>query len=149
MRRAGFTTFEVLICVLLIGVVASGVVLRYGAFAQARRLEAAAQRVAADIAAAQQRARHASAPVTIDFRPGSDAYGVTRTRDLDRSSGAYVVKLAAAPYEVDLYSADFAGGLTLGFNGYGVPTSAGVVRLRLGDRALSVNVAANGSVTLQ
>ncbi len=100
---------ELVLVLVIIGVVSAVVVPRFGASVARYRLEAAAQRVTADLRLVRQRAQQASLAQTIVFDAVADTYGVATMPDPDHPNGTYLVRLDRAPYEVNLVSADFGG----------------------------------------
>src|SRR5690349_18715605 len=72
------------------------------------RVDAAARRIVADVLLAQTNARATSTPQTVTFSPGQDSYTLTGLKSFETGAGSYTVSLAAAPYQADLASTDFA-----------------------------------------
>src|SRR5688500_10231700 len=108
-RAAGFSLFELLIVVSLFAIVAAMAVPRYASSVGRYRADAAARRVAADLALARAKARAASAARTVTFNAAAGAYTISGMRHLDRASDPYTVNLSAAPYHVLVAHADFGG----------------------------------------
>jgi len=138
----GFSMLELVLVLVIIGVVSAVVVPRFGASVARYRLEAAAQRVTADLRLVRQRAQQASLAQTIVFDAVADTYGVATMPDPDHPNGTYLVRLDRAPYEVNLVSADFGGDAELVFDGHGQPDSGGTLVLRLGTSQQTLTVSA-------
>lgn len=135
--------------VVIIGIIASVTVPRMAKALAVQRVQAAAKRIAADLALAQRQARITSTTRQIGFAVGSNTYALSNVRHLDRAAGAYYVDLADEPYGVTLVSASFGVDSCLSFDGYGVPDSGGSVVISCGAVSFRVMVAADtGAVTV-
>lgn len=148
-KRSGFTAVEIVVVVLVIGVFAAVAVPRYAGSLAHARLEAAAQRIAADLARLQRLARTTGDTVTIEFAMDENVseYAVAsdwQPGDLDSPRNAAepieVVDLTVYPYEVTIASADFNNDPILKYNGYGVPDSGGTIVLRVGQSTKTILV---------
>lgn len=141
--HAGFTLVELVLVIIIIGVVGA-IALPHFAQANARQqLEAATNRVENDIELAKNRARAASASVTMEFNRIKESY------TLDAVGGeALTVKLAEPPYRARLGNVDFEGSTTVTFNGYGIPSSEGLIVVKVTNSKLIVlNISSAGEVT--
>jgi len=144
----GFSLLELVLVLVIIGIIASVTVPRVAKALAVQRLEAAANRIAADIALTQRQARITSVAKKIGFEVDSNRYGLSGVRHLDRASAIYTVNLADEPYGTELISADFDGDAELIFDGYGVPDSGGVLLISCGVESIQITVAAEtGAVT--
>lgn len=112
-----------------------------------RQADAAARRVAADLALARAHAMRTSAPQTVAFSLPSN-YSVSAVADLERSTDAYVVDLSVEPYAAAILGADFNGATDAVFNGYGVPDHAGYVVVKSGSQLRKVTLDADGRATV-
>ncbi len=132
--RRGFTFIELLIVVLVLGIMFAAAVPRFSDSVVRLRLDAAARRIAADLAAAQARARATSSRQTIVFTvpPAGSRYQIVGMPDPDRPGATYAVDLANAPYAAALKTVDLGGDTTLIYNGYGLPDSAGTIVVQAG-----------------
>ncbi len=143
-NRAAFTTIELVIVVLIIGIVAAVAVSRYVDALCWHRAEAAAERVKADIGLARRKAKMSSASQSVQFDPVYDTYILPGVQDLDHAGMEYMVDLRKAPYRASIVSATFGNDSVLIFNGYGVPDSGGSVVVQSGpyQRAIRVDAGA-------
>lgn len=132
-RSARAFTLVELLCALTVVVVLAAIAMpRYAASLAHFRLDSAATRIQADMTWARVSAKSASAPRSITFDPGNNRYTLDGVTDPDNPLAPYLVRLGAAPYHVELVSADFGGELRLSYNGFGVPGSGGSVVVRAG-----------------
>ena len=139
--RAGFTLIEVLLVLGIIASVALIALPRYAASAERYRLDAAAQRVIADMAFARGRARASGVSVTVRFDTALDHYRLLDVPNVLNGAASYTVELDQAPYEARIVSATFddsedavelVGDVI--FDPWGAPDSGGAIVLTVGDR---------------
>jgi len=141
--RRGFSLVELLLVLVIVSVVAAIAMPRFAQATSRQKLEAAANRVAADLNKAHARARAASETVTLTFSTTSDSYTFSAI-----GGSASTVTLASAPYGVDISAASFGSNNNVAsFNGYGVPAYAGYVILALGTNTVRVDLLENGEAT--
>jgi prepilin-type N-terminal cleavage/methylation domain-containing protein len=147
---AGFSLFELVIVVSVVGILAALAVPRYAESVGRYRAEAAARRVAADLALAQAKARAASAAQSVTFNATAGTYTVSSARNLDHPKSIYTVNLGGEPYRVTIGYADFGGTPQAQFDMFGAPTFGGKVTVYAGAYARTVSlVKEDGSVTVQ
>lgn len=128
-----FSLGELIIVVAVTAILAAIAVPRFGNSMTRHRADSAAQRIAADLSYARQRARMSSAAQRIVFDVASNTYEIIGAADMDRNGEPYVVSLSEPPYEAVIVSVDFGGDDEVAFDGYGSPDSGGQVVIRAGD----------------
>lgn len=147
--RRGLTLVELVTVLAIVAVLAAMVVPRYGNAINRYRVDAAARRVAADIAFAQSRARALSTSRSIWFDINDGTYLLNSETGFN-SASTYSIDLTADPYDCTIGTANFGGTATITFNGYGFPASAGTIQLQSGNATRIVSVDPNsGAATLQ
>ena len=139
----GFSLIELVLVMMIIVVMASMAIPRFGGTLARNRVEAAARRVAYDLGLARQQALVASAIYTMSFDVAASSYHLVGVTDPDHPTASYVVRLSDPPYEVQIVSAILGRDATITFNGYGLPDSGGSVILATGGYAMAVMVDAD------
>ena len=148
--RRGFSLVELLIVLAIMAVVAGLAAPRYANSLALYRANAAAQRVATDLAFAKDQARNIGSPVTVTFVVAASTYSLAGVERLTHGSGDYSVDLTAEPYGATLVSASFGSGAEAVFNIYGMPAAGGQVVVRAGGVTRTVTLeAVTGKVTVQ
>jgi prepilin-type N-terminal cleavage/methylation domain-containing protein len=135
-----FSLVEVVLVLAIMTVVALMAVPRYASAANRQRAAAAVHRIAADLAAAQARARTRSTSQSVSFVPASGQYTVAGMADPDHPARAYVVDLKDEPYALSSMSADLGGDATIVFDGYGAPDSGGTIIVQAGDSSRTITI---------
>jgi prepilin-type N-terminal cleavage/methylation domain-containing protein len=143
MRRSAFSLVELTMVIAIVGVAAAIAMPRYSASLARYKLEAAARRLAADLALAQSRARALSASQTVIF--SAAGYTLSGMTDPERPSSPYSVSLGEE-FSASITANSFGHGKTVTFNGYGVPDGAGTIILQVGVLQKSVSVDADTGV---
>lgn len=138
----GFTLVELVLVLVIAGVLAAIAAPRFAQATARKQLEAAADRVIADLNRASTRARAASQATTVRFRLAMDRYEAD-----DTGGDAYTVELGEPPYGVDITQARFGSTTTASFNAYGVPVDTGTVTLARGANTITVTLDSNGEAT--
>lgn len=128
--------------IVILGMVAAMAMPRYAGFMATRQLEAAARRIAADLALAREQARLTSAAKTVTFDALANCYTLTGVSDPDRAGASYEVCMGEEPYRATLVTPDFGGDAEIIFDGYGVPDSGGSVVIRVGSLQETVSLEA-------
>ncbi len=137
---------------LILAILAAAAVPKYADALSRFRVDAAARRIAADLATAQARARAASSSLSIVFTlpPQGSRYQIIGMKDPDRPAATYTVNLADSPYLATLSSASFGGDATLVYSGYGIPDSGGTIIVYCGQYARTIAIdATTGIAALQ
>lgn len=148
-RRRAFTYLELIIVIGVLGIVASIAVPRFGNFVAHRHIDAAATRIATDLAFAQREAKFSSTTQTISFNVGTDSYTLVGMEDPDHAGREYAVPLTEEPYKATIISADFGGDFEVVFDGYGVPDSDGTLVVTVGNYRKTLTLdAQTGRVTV-
>lgn len=147
--RAAFTVIELLLVMIIVSIVGLMVAPRFANSLSEQHVDAAARRMAADLALAQRRAKFTSTSQIITFDVAGDRYALAGVADPDHPSRSYAVNLDTDPYQSVIVSADFGGTAAVTFNGYGIPDSAGTLVVRAGGhhKTLTLN-ALTGDVTI-
>lgn len=145
-RRRGFTLVELVIVVAIVGVLAALAMPRFNSASNRYRAKLCADRVMRDIAHARSRAVALGAQQTMTFTTVSVSYTIAGMMSPDNSSKPFTVVLSAEPYRCTKITVDFGGTGTLTFNGYGVPTVGGTVKVQAGGFECTVTVAAGTGV---
>lgn len=149
-NSGGFTLIELVIIVVAIGFLAAMVAPRYGNAVNRYRVDAAARRIAADLALTQATARSTSSSRTIAFDLPNNAYRMIGQIDPSRSNTTYSVELNQEPYYVSISSVSFGVAPSISFNGYGMPSNAGSIQIRAANYTRTITLEAdNGTVTIQ
>jgi type II secretory pathway pseudopilin PulG len=128
--------------VLAIVVITSGVgIVRYSSSLRRYRVEIAAQRLAADIALVQTRARTSGQARSIRINETSNEYILVNEPSPDGNAKHTTVQLNVEPYLVAIAHVrmDIRGD-TLTFDGYGASNAALQVKLTSGDQSRLVSV---------
>ena len=132
-RRRAFTYVELILVIAILGIVAGIAVPRFGNFIAHRHIDAAATRIATDLAFAQREAKFSSTTQTVSFNVGTDSYTLVGMEDPDHAGREYAVPLTEEPYNATIISADFGGDVEVVFDGYGVPDSGGTIVVAVGN----------------
>jgi type II secretory pathway pseudopilin PulG len=139
-RYTAFSILELVMVTIILAIVAAIAAPRYANAVALQRVEAAAQRVANDLALAQRRARFSSTSQTVNFDVDGEFYVVPGMQDPDHPSKAYTVPLSDDPYAASIVSADFAGTTSVTFDGYGVPDNSGTIVIQSNTRRKTITV---------
>lgn len=153
--RTGVTLIEITVVLLLLGIVAAVAQPRFSSALSAYRLDAAAERVRADLEYARTLARVRSRTTTVRFEDvnAGGFYRFDRVPsaeqpesvfDVEDQETWYHVDLTEEPYRVELRSAPDS----IAFDLYGSPTGTSLVELALGDRLKKIRVVANSGEIL-
>lgn len=128
--------------IVIISVLGALAIPRFSQAAERQRLEASADRVMADFALAQDRARAASQSVTILFEPDLGTYTFNAV-----GGDANTVNLGQSPYGVKITTAEFGADSEAQFNAFGVPVDTGKVALTSNTGSVTIFLLESGEAT--
>lgn len=146
---SAFTMLELAVVITILGTLALIAVPRYANFLAEQRVDAAARRLAADLAYAQRSARMSSRNQTVRFNVSGDSYTLEDLPDPDHAGADYGVVLRKEPYGAAITSVSLGGDTDVIFDGYGIPVSGGggTIQLRVGNTARTVSIDAQTGQT--
>jgi Tfp pilus assembly protein FimT len=133
-----FSISEVVVVVVIISALSAVTVPVFSGSIARRKVEAAARRVATDLAFARKRAMQTDTPQSVTFDVANNAYVFEGTKHILKRLSSYDVVLSDEPYGVQMTYASFVGPSqpvndpTIVFDIYGVPDSGGWVVIDAG-----------------
>jgi len=141
--RGAFTLVE-MVCVMVIITLSAAIATpRFANFLAHQRVEAAARRVAADLAYAQRHAKFTSDSQTVRFNKPADMYTLIGLPHPDFPGQPHHTKLGSEPYEATIKTLNVGGDADLIFDGFGKPDSAATITLAVGKYEKTVIVDGN------
>lgn len=143
----GFTLIDLILSLAVIVIVAAIATPRYYNSLTRYRADAAARRVAADMALTQRTAKSTGASKTISFDSVNNRYQISSLTKLDNSDEPYIVNLQDPPYQAQLGLIDLGGDWKVTFDGFGLPDSGGFVDVQAGDVSYRVTLNAETGAT--
>jgi len=126
--RRAFTLLEVVMVLIIMSITAAMAVPRYVGFMTKNRLEAAMNRVQADLEAAREKAKHTGLCQAVTFDTITHTYTIGEWKQLPTQT----VNLAAEPYNARITKAVFNTDSTIVFDGFGEPDSTGSLTVQVG-----------------
>jgi type IV fimbrial biogenesis protein FimT len=150
-RWAGFSLTEAVVVMAIMAVLSAIAIPRFANSLQAKAVDLAARRLAADLRLAQAQAIKTVHQQNMTFSVVSNSYTLVDMPHPDHPSRTYTVKLGDPPFEgARMTSVDFGGLTTLTFDRFGGPSSPGTVVITLQGRQKTVRVGAgSGRVTIE
>ncbi|MEK7391029.1 MAG: prepilin-type N-terminal cleavage/methylation domain-containing protein, partial [Fibrobacterota bacterium] len=144
--RPGFSIVELVCVVVIIGILSTMAIPRFGNSIALHSADAAARRIGADLELARRRAMTTSVSQTVRLQSGKLAnYTLVGFPNPNHPRQPYTVSLAKDCYGVELESYNVGGDLDLVFDMYGVPDSAGQIVIRIGAHTRTIAIdAGNG-----
>lgn len=158
-HRWGFSLVDLVVTMLIMGLMASVSVPRFGAMLAEYRVDSAATRLAADLKFAQQYARTHGASETVTFDVPGNRYTFSSAKDPDSALNVYSVDLSQHPWQSTLAAVyvvvEVEGAKSrsarnaVTFSGFGFPSEGLVIVLRYGTVARYVTLdAVSGAVNV-
>ena len=149
-RQSGATALELICAIAIIGIFAAAGMPRFANAIAARRADAVARRVCADIEWLRSTARITSTSQSMTFDTVGNTYALAGITDPDFPGKAYSVALTASNYKARFASVNLGGGSSLSFNGYGIPAAGATIVVQSGRSSRTVTVdGTTGSTTWQ
>lgn len=141
--RPAFTLVELVITVLICAILASVAGPKYLNAYHRYRVDAAAQRIKADVEFARQQAVTRSQSHTVRFDPATETYALLGIADMDRPGSTATVDLSDTPYGINLSAATFGGSADLVFDYHGLPASGGTITVQSSGNTRTVTINAD------
>ncbi|MEO0482419.1 MAG: type II secretion system protein [Planctomycetota bacterium] len=138
--RRAFTLIELTMVLVIMGVLAAVLAPRYGDAIARSRVDAAAERLVAELALTSSRARAAGETWTVWMDPSTERIWRTSAASFVLYNTDIGLDFGAEPYRTDLSSVNFGGFSRIEFDAFGRPGSDGVVTLRHGQTQRIVTV---------
>ena len=148
--RLGATLVELTIVVAIVGLLAAIAIPKYVDALHKRRVEAAAERLQADLRMARTASIARSHAETVVFDPASESYSIPTQTDIDRPTATYMINLSDSPYCTVIEGIALDGAANnITFDHYGQPNRGGTVTLRAGAYQQTVTIeATSGRATI-
>jgi len=141
--RGAFTLIELALVLVILGIFAAVLAPRYGDAIARSRVDAAADRVIAELGRAGERARASGVGWTVWMDVTTERLWWTETDDFQPFSADFGVDLGAEPYRTDLSWASIGGSPKADFDPFGRPTRDGVIVITHGDTGRTITVASD------
>ncbi len=133
-----FSLLEIIIVLSIITILSAVIMPRYAGALARYRNDAAARRVVADLEQVSKEAMNTSASQTLTFDVSGDNYRLVNIDRFDHKNLANIVEMSGEPYYTTIVTADFEGGDTVVFDGYGNPDKGGSVVIGFGSAQKTV-----------
>lgn len=136
--RRGLTLLDTTITVLLLGIMAATAMPQFSGLYSGYRVDAAADRLVADLELAREAAVSRSTSATVSFT--ASGYTIPLLAHLDATDVRYTVDLSDIPYEASIASYDLDGDNALVFSRYGTADSDATITISAGGADVTVTV---------
>ena len=144
----GHTLIELVVVLVVMALLWGIAAPRYASAMFRYRAEAAARRIAADLAMARAYAMQTSSSIPVTFDTTNNKYTLTGIQSLDRLSSNCTVNLAVDPYQATLTTVPFTSNRVT-FNTYGSADQSGTITVTSGGYSWTVTLeATSGKVTV-
>lgn len=144
-----FSLVELVVVVGILAVLSSIALVRYSNALAQYRISVTTDKIVADLEWAKARARTTSSDREVRFAPNASGYGIPAEKLRPKSSSPYMVDLSSEPYRAKLLAATFGASSNVTFNAYGLPSSAGTVRISVGSITRTIRISAGGVFSVQ
>lgn len=134
---------DVVLTVLIIGVLAAAAAPRYANSLHQMRVQAAAERIKADLGYVRQSAISESGALTVSFVPATESYSVAGLAHINHPGQTFAVDLTLSPYNAQLVSAALGGDADIQFDRFGKPDSGGTITVASGGFQQTVTIDAD------
>ena len=140
--RSGLTLLDVVIAVLILGIMSMAAVPRYTGLLHQYRVEAAAERLVADLQLVRNNAYACSETRSVLFNPSQVSYQIPSSTTVARDG---VVDLSAAPYYLTGLTVVPSEITQVDFDAFGHASGSVAVWLELGQNKRVVTIPSNGA----
>lgn len=140
-RYFAFSLIELILVMTILSVTAAIAVPRYAEATMRYRAKAAASRIKHDMNLARSYAVTTRKTVSVAFDTSLLRYAIL-PNPLDGSK-SYIVDLSLSPYEITGLDVDFDSRASFSFNGFGMPSSDGLITAQSGSHYQKVYVLQN------
>ena len=151
--RPAFTLVELVITVLIIGILATVTIPRFGKSVTHFQLRSAAKQIIADLEYARQYAKKKGKSQAVVFTPAAETYELSGVADVNHSAQPYLVNLTKTPYPAELVAVSFGPtgtDSTVNFDMRGNVDYGGSVVASVGSQQLTIVVnALTGKASIQ
>jgi prepilin-type N-terminal cleavage/methylation domain-containing protein len=135
-----FSLIELIIVAVIIAMLASMAIPRFGNSIARQRADAAAKRISADLEFARRIAMTTSKSQTVSFDTTELSYRLVGLPHLDHPDQEYKNNLFEEPYSATGISTDLGGDAEVVFDMYGTPDSGGSVQVQVGEHYRTVTL---------
>lgn len=140
-QNYAFSLIELILVMAILSITAAVAVPRYSEANARYRAKAAGSRVKHDMDLARSYAVTTRKAVSVVFDTAQLKYAIL-PNPLDGSE-SYIVNLSLSPYEIRGIEVDFDSRVSFSFNGYGTPSTDGLITVQSGDNYHKVYVVKN------
>ena len=136
----GYSLIEVILALAIVAILAGIALPRFGGAITRQRADGLARRIVADLKLAQRHAKRTGVNQTCSFDIADNSYTLEGMPDPDHAASVYSVRLSDEPYCGTLHSFDLDIDDKIIFDMYGLPDSAGLIVIRIGEEYRTITV---------